>query len=72
MENKLFRKGQIKTLRFNRIYPEGDEMNFDGEGEGNTYRAIYDWQLMVGIDLFFILGMIIKLKILLLDNGFKI
>ena len=37
-------KGQIKTLKFNRIYPEGDEMNFDGEGEGTTYRASYDWQ----------------------------
>lgn len=31
-------------MRFNRIYPEGDEMNFDGEGEGTTYRASYDWQ----------------------------
>ena len=36
--------GEEKDLRFNRIYPSGDEMNFSGEGEGTTYRAPYNWE----------------------------
>ena len=28
--------GETKTLRFNRIYPPGEEMDFSGEGEGTT------------------------------------
>lgn len=39
--------GEIKTLRFNRIYPPGEEMNFSGEGEGTTYRASYNWKTNV-------------------------
>ena len=35
--------GETKTLKFNRIYPEGEEMEFSGEGEGTTYRAPYNW-----------------------------
>jgi len=35
--------GETKTLRFNRIYPPGEEMDFSGEGEGTTYRAPYNW-----------------------------
>jgi hypothetical protein len=36
--------GETKTLRFNRVYPPGEEMNFSGEGEGTTYRAPYNWE----------------------------
>ena len=36
--------GEVKTLKFNRIYPEGEEMDFSGEGEGTTYRAPYNWE----------------------------
>ena len=36
--------GEVKTLKFNRIYPEGEEMDFSGEGEGTTYRAHYEWK----------------------------
>ena len=35
--------GETKTIRFNRIYPKGEEMDFSGEGEGTTYRASYNW-----------------------------
>ena len=36
-----------KELKFNRIYPKGDEMNFSGEGEGTTYRGTYKWESSV-------------------------
>ena len=36
-----------KELRFNRIYPKGEEMNFSGEGEGTTYRGTYKWESSV-------------------------
>ena len=35
--------GENKELKFNRVYPEGKELNFSGEGEGTTYRAPYNW-----------------------------
>ena len=36
--------GETKTVRFSRIYPKGEEMDFSGEGEGTTYRASYNWK----------------------------
>ena len=35
---------ETKILKFKRIYPYGDEMDFSGEGEGTTYRASYNWK----------------------------
>ena len=35
--------GETKELKFNRVYPEGKEFYFSGEGEGTNYRAPYNW-----------------------------
>ena len=59
--------GVEKSHRAHRMYPKGDESSFGGEGEGTNY--IHE---MFGIDSFYIHGWINQLKILMLENGYKI
>ena len=52
--------GETKTLRFNRVYPPGEEMNFSGEGEEQLIELLIIGKLVIGTDLLFIHGKIIE------------